>query len=131
MYWFTLKIQEPIVLQPLGLLKAWFVFMSSNFLIFLDHTLPSAVRGINIIFHCLDINHRTHSLYKDVLLTVNSICYFWQCNSIWKISETTGPMTMKFLSDVKLSEGARNQKTFVAVITQFRVQLTIKFRRVN
>ena len=44
-------------------------------------------------------------------LTVNSICSFWQLNSIWgdgttptpKISETTGRMTMKFLPDVKLS----------------------------
>ena len=30
-----------------------------------------------------------------------------------KISKTTEPMTMKFLPDVKLSEGARNQKIFL------------------
>ena len=30
-----------------------------------------------------------------------------------KISETTGPMTMKFLPDVKLSREARKQKIFL------------------
>ena len=49
--------------------------------------------------------------------TVNSICSFWQWNSIWgggttppEISETTGRVNMKVLADVKLSEEARNQK---------------------
>ena len=60
-------------------------------------------------------------LFNCCLITVNMIRIifwkFWQCNSIWgvvpsppKISETTGPMTMKLLPDVKLNEEARNQK---------------------
>ena len=52
------------------------------------------------------------------ILTVNSICSFGQCNSIWggwyhpppKISENTERMTLKFLPDVKLGKEARNQK---------------------
>ena len=55
-------------------------------------------------------------LIEIIRLSVNSICSFWQYNSIWgvphtpKISETAGPMTMKFLPDVKLNKEARNQK---------------------
>ena len=64
------------------------------------------------VLYCLKVAPLSHQL------TVDSICYFLQLTGIlgegWyhppKISETTGPMTMKFLPHVKLSEEAQNQK---------------------
>ena len=65
----------------------------------------------------------TEFYYLPILriLTVNGICLFWQLNGIWggvvppppKISGTTKGMTMKFLPDVGIHKGARNQKKFL------------------
>ena len=54
--------------------------------------------------------------FRSLLLTINSICSFWQLTGIWgggttKISETTERMTMKFLPDVKQG-GTKSKKNF-------------------
>ena len=68
--------------------------------------------------------------FRSLLLTINSICSFWQLTGIWgggttKISETTERMTMKFLPDVKLSKEARNQIFFDITRLVYKLQTKI------